>query len=227
MDGIDGLRDRAHVEAGLLLGLAALTKNEGLPAIGVATLAAALCSRRARWRVALGLAALALLLYWTLWGRLAATFPALDENYTGVLGLTAVAPNFEGHVGWAAITEGLPRLPRILKAMALEALSFRSWNLTWLAVPALLLLGRPRRSVIAAVLIGGLQLASYVFAFVITAWSSPAAELSGGEPVDYLMTLTLGRLLVHVAPLLVAAALVACPPLLQRAGSATAAPAAR
>ena len=46
------------------------------------------------------------------------------------------------------------------------------------------------------------------------------------DPVDYLMILTLGRLLVHVAPLLVAAALVACPPLLGRAEDAPAAPAA-
>jgi len=207
MDGIDGLRDRAHVEAGLLLGLAALTKNEGLAAIGVAALAAGLCSRRGRLRTALGLAGLALLVFWTLWGRMASGFPALDEHYPARLNA-------------AAVLEGLPRLPRILKALALEAVDFRSWNLTWLAIPAFLIIGRRTRSVNAAVLVAGLQLAAYVFALEITAWSSPAAETVGGDPVDYLMTLTLGRLLVQVAPLLIAAALVACPPLLGRSGEA-------
>lgn len=211
MDGIDGLRDRAHLEAGLLLGLAALTKNEGLPAIAFAALAAALCSPRARWRVAFGLAAFALLLSWTLWGRLAAGFPALDEHYPARLNA-------------AAVIEGLPRLPRVLQGLLLEALSFRTWNLTWLAIPALLLLGRVTRSVAAALLIGVLQIGSYVFALVITAWTSPAAELSGGDPVDYLMTLTLGRLLVHVAPLLITAALVACPTLLRRSAATAATP---
>jgi hypothetical protein len=78
----------------------------------------------------------------------------------------------------------------------------------------------------AALLVGGLQLLTYVFALTITAWTSPAAEQSGGDPVDYLMTLTLGRLLVHVAPLLVVAALVACPPLLRRVPASAQAPGA-
>jgi hypothetical protein len=214
MDGIDGWRDRAHVEAALLLGFAALTKNEGLPAIAGAALALVLCSRRTRWRTALGVAGVALLLSWALWGRIAAGLPALDEHYPGQLHLRAVA-------------EGWPRLPRILGQLLLQAVDFRSWNLTWLAIPVLLIIGRRTRGVIAAVIVAGLQLASYVFALVITAWTSPAGESSGADPVDYLMTLTLGRLLVHVAPLLIAAALVACPPLLGRAASAPAAPAAR
>jgi hypothetical protein len=216
VDGLEGWRDRAHVEAGLLLGFAALTKNEGLPAIAFAALVVLLCARRARWRTAAGVAGLALLVFWLLWGRLAATFPALDENYTGVIGLTTLAAGHEGPVGLAALVERLPRLPRILKALALEAFSFRSWNLTWLAVPALLLVGRVRRGVVAMLLLAGLQLGAYVFALVITAWTSPAAELAGSDPVDYLMTLTLGRLLVHVAPLCIAAALLACPPLVGR-----------
>ena len=214
MDGLDGRRDRAHLEAALLLGFAALTKNEGLPAVAGAALALVLCARRARWRTALGVAGLALLLYWALWGRIAAGLPALDEHYPARLHAAAVA-------------EGLPRLPRILGQLLLQAVDFRSWNLTWLAIPALLIIGRRTRGVIAAVIVAGLQLASYVFALVITAWTSPAAESTGADPVDYLMILTLGRLLVHVAPLLVAAALVACPPLLGRAAAAPAAPPAR
>lgn len=211
IDGLDGWRDRAHVEAGVLLGFAALTKNEGLPTIAFAALAVLLCARRARWRTAAGVAAVAALLFWVLWGRVAAGLPALDENYPSRLNLDAVL-------------EGLPRLPRILGQLALQAVDFRSWNLTWLAIPALLLVGRTRRSVIAVLLVAALQLGVYVFALVVTAWTSPAAELAGSDPVDYLMTLTLGRLLVHVAPLCIAAALLACPPLvLRRPGPAPAA----
>jgi hypothetical protein len=200
IDALERARDRAHVETALLLGFAVLTKNEGLPVAAVVVVLLLLLTRRGRWRTALGVAALVGAVYWLLWGRLAAELPALDEHYPGQLRL-------------GAVLAGLPRLPRILLQFGHELISFRSWNLTWPAVVALLALGRWSRPVGVLVTIVVAQLGVYVIAFVITAWSSPAAEFLGGDPVDYLMTLTVGRLFMHVAPLAVVAALLASPAL--------------
>ncbi|MGQ0552069.1 MAG: glycosyltransferase family 39 protein [Planctomycetota bacterium] len=202
LDALEGRRDRAHLEVGLLLACAALTKNEGLPLVAGCAVTLLIFSQRGRWRAALGVSAVALLLYWLLWGRLAAQFPALDEHYPGRL-------------HWEAVREGLARLPVVLAGFGEEVLSFRHWNLTWPAALLLFLLGRRERAHWALLLAVGLQLASYVLAFVITAWTSPAAEAlrPGADPVEYLMTLTLGRLLLHVAPVVIAVALLAAPPL--------------
>ena len=67
------------------------------------------------------------------------------------------------------------------------------------------------------------QLASYLLAFVVSAWTSPAGEAlsPSGDPVEYLLLLTLGRLFLHLAPLVIVLALLASPPLHARPAPAT------
>jgi hypothetical protein len=202
-DAVDGRRPRARLEAALLLTFAALTKNEGLPLVLAVGAGVAWWAPERRWRAAWSVAGPPLLLYALLWGWLAASFPALDENYPARL-----AP--------AVIAEGLHRLPTVLKGFLSEALAWRRWNLTWPAVVVLLALGaralrgRTPRLILSVVAI---QLLVYVFAFVVTGWTSPAAQAfsRGGDPVVYLMAITLGRLLLHVAPLAVAVAVMVAP----------------
>jgi hypothetical protein len=201
VDGLGGRRDRAHVEAALLLGFATLTKNEGLPLVAGAALALLACAPSGRLRRALGVGLPPLLLYTLLWGRLVSGFPALDEDYAG-------------HVGVQAVVGGLDRLPVVLRGIWDEVTHFRAWNLTWPLVLALLLAGRPRRATCAPLVLVLVQLLAYVAAFLITVWTSPGAETQGGDPVVYLMSITMGRLLMHVAPLLIATAILASPPLL-------------
>jgi hypothetical protein len=203
LDGIENRRPRAYLEAGLMLGFAALTKNEGLAFAGVAAAAVLACASRNRFRSTAAVVAVAALLYLLLWGRLAVRFPALDEHYPGRL-------------NWDALAEGIHRLPSIAAAMASQILFLPSWNLTGVGVLALLLLsGRDAvdRGGRFLLLVCVLQVAVYAGAYTITAWTSPAAVQSSptGDPVPFLMNLTLGRLLLHVAPIAVAAALRAAP----------------
>jgi hypothetical protein len=209
VEALDEVRDRAHLEAGLLLAGAALAKNEGLPLVAAAGLALLLGARRARWRRAAGVAGLAAGLYLLLWWSLARDFPVLDEDYAGRL-----------HGG--ALAAGWRRLSFLLPEFGLEALSFQRWGLTWLAAAVLLALGRPRRPVFALLALVALQFACYLLAFVVSAWTSPAAEVlaSSGDPVEYLLLLTLGRLFLHLAPLVIVLALLASPPLHVRGASA-------
>ncbi|MHC4844606.1 MAG: hypothetical protein ACYTCU_00440 [Planctomycetota bacterium] len=207
VDALDGRRDRAHLETGLLLAFAALTKNEGLPLLAITVVAVCVFAPRARWRRALGIALVAAGLYWLLWGRIAAGLPALDEHYPGRLNL-------------ASLLEGLGRLPVVLLSFGQEMISFRMWNLTWPAIVLFVALGRMNRAVGALLFVLVLQLGSYVYAFLITAWTSPAAEAAGSDvdPVVYLIGLTLGRLLLHVAPIGIAAALLSSPRLTRASG---------
>lgn len=210
LDALDEVRDRAHLEAGLLLAGAALAKNEGLPLLAAAALALLLGARRARWRRAAGVAGLAGGLYLLLWWSLARHFPVLDEDYAGRLHGDALA------AGWR-------RLSFLLPAFGLEALSFQRWGLTWLAAAVLLAIGRPRRALLALLALAAAQLASYLLAFVVSAWTSPAGEAlsPSGDPVEYLLLLTLGRLFLHLAPLVIVLALLASPPLHARPAPAT------
>jgi len=205
VDALDGRRNRAHLETGVLLAFAALTKNEGLPLLAITVVAAFVFAPRARLRRALGIALVAAGLYWLVWGRIAAGLPALDEHYPGRLNL-------------ASLLEGLGRLPVVVSGFGEELISFRMWNVTWPAIVAFLVLGRMNRAVGALLFVLVLQMTSYVYAFLITAWTSPAAAASGSDvdPVVYLIGLTLGRLLLHVAPIGIAAALL-CSPRLTRA----------
>ncbi|MHC5210086.1 MAG: glycosyltransferase family 39 protein [Planctomycetota bacterium] len=212
VDALARRRDRAHLEAALLLGFATLTKNEGLPLVIGATMTMLVCARRARVRRALGVAGPALLLFALLWGGPSRGFPALDENYPGQVGLSAVV-------------DGLSRLPLVLAGLVDEVAHFRAWNLTWPLVVALLLCGRVRRPTCAPLLVVTVQLSAYVTAYLITAWTSPAAEVTGEDPVVYLITLTMGRLLMHVVPLLIATSLLVSPPLFRRGGAQAVAPA--
>jgi hypothetical protein len=150
----------------------------------------------------LGVVGLAGLAYLLLWGLLARHFPALDEDYAG-------------HLSFEALRAGVSRLSFILPAFLAELVSFQRWGLTFVAAAVLLALGRPRRTVLALLLLVGVQLAAFVVAFMITAWTSPAGEFlsASGDPAEYLLTITLGRLFLHVAPLLVALACCASPPL--------------
>jgi hypothetical protein len=212
VDALCARRDRAHVEAALLLACATLTKNEGLPLVAGAALAVLLCAPRARVRRALGVALPPLLIFALLWGGLSRGFPALDEDYPSQLGV-------------AAIVDGLSRLPVVLGGLFSEAAHFRAWNLTWPLILLLLLCGRVRRPTCATLVLVAVQLTGYVTAFLITVWSSPAAESTGTDPVVYLISVTMGRLLMHVAPLLIASALLVAPPLLGRPAARAAVPA--
>lgn len=192
LDALAGRRDRAHAEVGLLLAFALLTKNEGVPLAAAVLLATLLFAPRARVRRALGIGVLAFGLYALLWGRVAVTLPALDEHYPGQLRADAVLA-------------GLERLPAVLARLARETLVVQSWGLTWPGVVALLAVGGRAvwdRGAGALVTILLVQLTAYVLAYTITAWSSPAAEVTG-DPVGFLMDLTLGRLVMQVAPLAV------------------------
>jgi hypothetical protein len=82
-----------------------------------------------------------------------------------------------------------------------------------------------RRPTCATLVLVAVQLTGYVTAFLITVWSSPAAESTGTDPVVYLISVTMGRLLMHVAPLLIASALLVAPPLLGRPAARAAVPA--
>ncbi len=211
VDALEGVRDRAHLEAGLCLGFAALTKNEGLPLLAGAGLALLLGATRGRVRRAVGVVGVAALLYLLAWGLISQSFPALDEHYPGQLKPANVAA-------------GLSRLPTIALTLGAELVSFQRWNLTWLAVVALLCIGRIGRARRALLVLLGVQLASYVLAFMITAWTSPAAEaaVAGGladDTVSYLMSLTMGRLLLHMAPLAIALALLCAPRMVRPVGA--------
>ncbi len=203
-DLVQGERPRAGLELGLLLGFGALTKNEGLPFVVALTLALLVCRRRLPWRAALAPVGLALLLYVGLWGWLSSSFPALDENYWG-------------RMHGDALRQGLERIPLIATAFALHMADMRQWNITWVAVAVLFAVGWPSlrrlpglKLVLIAVI---LQLGAYAFAYLITGWSSPRAEavMSGDDPLEVLFVLTLGRLLLHVAPLAIVGGILASP----------------
>lgn len=205
-------RPRALLEAGLLLGFATLTKNEGLPAVAGLALGLLLAGGAGRWRRAGAVAGLGLLLYLVVWGSAIVLhdIPATDEDYVGQAGR-----------GWEPVAAGLARLSIVLPELGRELVDVRSWNLTWPAAAVLLVAGgaaavrRPAVRLLLAVFL--VQLLSYVYAYVITRWSSPAAEMlievndDLDDPVAFLMTLTLGRLLMQVVPLVICAGLMAAP----------------
>jgi hypothetical protein len=211
LDGMEGRRGRAFLESGLLLAFAALTKNEGLPFVAAAVLGVLLCAAGKRWRAALLMALVALVLYGLLWGRIALTLPALDENYPAQLNMQA-------------LSEGLKRLPFILARMLEEIVFLPSWNLTWFCFFGLLILSgraaldRGGRLLLIIILF---QVGVYILAFMITAWTSPAVQIANrsGGSVGYLMDTSLGRLFLHVVPLCIVAALRAAPLLRARSGA--------
>ncbi len=158
--------------AGLLLGAAVLSKNEGLPlaavALGAATLGALaerrLGSGRARLLSAAGLvlAAALLLVSWR-----SAIPPRYDEGQVAAFGAGALAKG-------AAL-----RLPVTARACLAAMADRTQWGLTWVLVPLGLVLGvrrlaRPAAWPLAAALAGAL--AFYAAAYALSAW--PAAELA-------------------------------------------------
>ena len=206
-DALERRRGRAWLETALLLTFAALTKNEGLPFVASVLVAVLLCAGRGRWRVVLGVGALTAVGFIALWGAyMALSVPGLDENYWERL---------HGD----AVSEGLSRIPMIIVAFARGMLDPRVWNVTWVAVAALLAAGWPalRRPALRMLLITVvLQLLAYAFAYMVTQWSSPRAEAvlaetGAQDPLVVLFELTMGRLLLHVAPLAIACAVLAGP----------------
>jgi hypothetical protein len=211
-DAVEGKRDRAYLEAGLFLGMAMLTKNEALPFVVALGFGLLLAAGRGRLRKLAAVGGIALAMFLLLWGWIAAGLPAEDENYPGQLGLST-------------FLAGIARLEVILPRLGQSLIDFRAWNLTWPAVLVLLVAGggvwrRPGLRLMTVALV--LQLGTYVFAYMITAWSSPAAEINEellGIPVlGSLMRLTLDRLLMHLAPAAICAALIAAPLRLDRSG---------
>ena len=200
LDFLSGLRPRALWECGLLLGCAALTKNEGLPMVVALSMGVLVASPERRWRRSAGIAGLALLLFLLLWGIRSQFLPALDEHYPGRL-------------TWTAFAEGIGRLPAIAGGVAGEMASLRNWNLSWLAILVMLAVGFRRlaqptqRLLLVAVVV---QLGVYGFALIISGWSNVMVE-EGQDPVHLLMRLTLGRLLLHLTPLALCAAFLATP----------------
>lgn len=191
--------------AGLLLGGAALMKNEGLALAGVLGLAALPClllGPRPRRAAAAGLLrafglAGALVLPW-LWVR--RSIPSIDEDYPSLLRPAAVAER------WA---ENAPAVAwEFLKTFA----SPLSWNLLWplFAVALLALCPRPRRLLAPGVLLpvlvvaGGLAL--YFLILVVTPWDLGKLFRTGIPD----------RLLLHVAP----AAALACGAMIWSRGGA-------
>ncbi len=203
MDAVDG-RPRAAWTAGLLLAFAALTKNEGLPLLAGAGLGLVVaCGVRRGGRTALVAVGLPVVLFFVAWGRIAADLPAYDEDYAGQL-------------GWQTALDGLARLPMIVERWGAELVLFRSWNLTWIALALLAVLGvrgGKRPALRAALVLIVIQGASYVFAYMITAWERPlvSGTVRGAEALPWLMELTLGRLLLQLAPAVIVLALIAAP----------------
>lgn len=202
-DAVDGRRDRAHVEAGLLLAFAMLTKNEGLPLAAGLGLGLVVLAPRAKLRRAVGVVGLAGAVYLLAWGLLSQTLPALDEHYPDRLNVDAVG-------------DGLGRVPLVLEALGRELVDVRRWNVTWIAALVLLVAGWRKgatRGLSIVPLVVVVQVAAYTLAYVVTSWTSPAAEASakGGDPLEYLLTLTLGRLMLHVAFVTVACAVCVAP----------------
>jgi len=206
-DGVEGRRPRAHLEAGVLLGFVLLTKNEGMAFLIALCLGVLLAAPRARWRRVFGIGALGLLLFTLAWGWIASGLPVTDEHYPAQLNL-------------AALERGLGRLQIIVPRFLRELTDFSAWNVTWPAVGALLLVAGRRcwRLPVCRLLLVALvvQMVSYLLAYVVTAWSSPAAEVisetsAAGDPVSVLMSVSLGRLFMQVAPLAIVLALCASP----------------
>jgi 4-amino-4-deoxy-L-arabinose transferase-like glycosyltransferase len=205
-DLLDDRRRRAALEVGLLLGLGALTKNEGLPMVVAFGLALVLCLRTARFRRTAGIVALASGLYLLLWGVIALQIPALDENYWG-------------RISGSAISHGLSRIPGIVWAFFSGMLDFRQWNVTWLAIGIFIALGwkrleRPALRLLLLVVV--FQILAYGFAYMVSGWTSPRAVMvlnntDATDPIQVLFTLTMGRLLLHVAPVAIILATLAAP----------------
>jgi len=214
-DAVDGQRARAHVEAGVMLGFALLTKNEAVPLVAAMGLALLVAAPRARWRRAFGVCGIGVVVFLVGWGVVSRTLPSLDENYPAQLSVDAIVAGFQ-------------RLGAILPELFTQFIDLRTWNVTWPAALALVVVAGAQvwhvrgLRLLAVVLL--IQLGSYVFAYMITAWSSPAAEVieastGGARPVVLtLMRVTVDRLLVQIAPAFVAMALIASPLSLRRSG---------
>ncbi len=206
LEALEQRRPRAWLEACLLLGCVALTKNEGLPMVIACGLGIAVAGGRSRWRPALLTVGGAAVIYAALWGVFSMSFEGLDENYWERLNASAVS-------------SGFTRIPMIVQAFFAGMLDFRQWNVTWLAAIMLVAFGWNRRRRMAArlmITIVCAQLLAYGFAYLVTKWTSARAEFVIREeglddPLTVLFGLTLGRLLLHVAPIAIALAAMTAP----------------
>ncbi|GJM20140.1 MAG: hypothetical protein DHS20C15_00550 [Planctomycetota bacterium] len=218
-------RGRAAWGVAACLALAALTKNEGLPLLAGASVALFLGQRSAspgaRLKLCAQVVGVAVLVFVALWGHRIPGIPAYDENYYAQVGLEPLQAGVErlGLILMGTELQGF-RMPGLLP----ELVSFRSWNLTWPLIAVLLLLGGKRslsRVPRALLLLLAVQLAAYVGAYMVTAWESPNARAlvgPGGDPLAFLLNLTLGRLLLHLAPLAICVSLLVSPLRASRSG---------
>lgn len=190
-------------KAALCATAAVLTKNEGLPLVVVLWLATALAGgvwhRRSHWLPLVLAAALLLLLSLPqlLWQH---AQPHTDENYLAQL---------QG----GAVSQALARLPAVLHAVAAGVLRYPAWQLVGgLLLLAALLGGRApwrQHAVRQSWLILAGAAAVYLLAYLVSPW----------EPAELVST-TVDRLPLHVAPLALLLAGAHLAPLLGRAPSA-------
>ncbi|MBU0754170.1 MAG: glycosyltransferase family 39 protein [Planctomycetes bacterium] len=195
LDGVERQRKGAFLEAGLMLAFAMLTKNEGIPLTAVTVLAVLVFAQEKRFRKGVIVLVIPLVLYYLLWARVARTFPMAEADYVNRLNMEA-------------LTQGLDRVIPVLQRILEEAFTFSNWDLIWPALLVLLVLSGRRaldRGGSLLLTIFTLQWGSYILAYTITAWTSPAAELysRNGDPVYFLMETSLGRLFLHLTPIAV------------------------
>jgi hypothetical protein len=200
---------------GLLLGAAALAKNEGLAlaALTLAVFGGADLARRALgtphsggaprpWREGL-IAAGAMVLVMLPWMWIRGRIPSIDEDYPrALLALVGLAepPPGAGVTNQTPtdLSQALARVPVVLGGFLTSLLHLLRWNLTWIAFGAVVLwwsLRRPRAlarhpaSPLLALVLAALAL--YAVILVVTPWNLPSLY---GTTIP-------GRLILHVAPL--------------------------
>lgn len=182
--------------AGLLLGAAALTKNEGailaVAALGAAALALLLGRRAARrtsrrprqdrrW-ARLAIAAALVLLALLLLASWRSGIP--DRHFVDYTGLSERLA--EGSLG----PQILARAPRILSAALNQMFRFELWTLFWVAAPLILLAGRRR-------LRRPISLPLLTLAAVPPAIGWAAYSVTSHVPVEGLVAATWSRMLVQ------------------------------
>ena len=166
--------------AGLLGAFMAWTKNEGIAIAAVNLVVVAVCG--GNWKKNLGAAAVMAAIgaaIYSPWIVYTSGLKRTDENYAGRLNAQEIILNSG-------------RLWTVLKWFGWELINWQDWGLFWIILAGLAILGRRKFRSGAIILLAAtvvLQLAVYVPVLMVTNWK-----------LDELMAVTLGRLLMHVAP---------------------------
>jgi 4-amino-4-deoxy-L-arabinose transferase-like glycosyltransferase len=151
----DGGDRRSLAAAGVLLGLAVLTKRDALPYLGAAVLAVAWMERRQAPSAWFAVPSIALCAPWYLYVRLSAV---PDRDF-----LAATPAHLAAH---------LDRLAPIARLFSLNLLATNEWNVLWYVAAATLLLAIRRKTVRAPalLLLVGIPLAAFVGSLCLSAW---------------------------------------------------------